>query len=104
MKHMVNIKAVNPVYTTFKGGCDSNNENMTYWSYTFLWGHLRFCYNKIDLRDEWTHIAIYGYKNGYAHAPIKLKWWNFHLHMAIRKKWPFIKIGFRNIYPKLYKE
>ena len=26
-----------------------------------------------------------------------------NFHMAVRNKWPFIKLGFRNIYPKLYK-
>ena len=31
-----NINGINPVYTTFKGGCDSWNDDMSYWSYTFL--------------------------------------------------------------------
>jgi hypothetical protein len=99
--NIVDIKRINPIYTTFKGGYDTYNENMTNWSYIFLWGYLRFCYNEDDLIDGWTHITIHGYKNGYTYTPIKLKWWNFNWHIAVRKKWPFIKIGIRNICPKL---
>jgi hypothetical protein len=61
---------------------------------------IRFVYDPCDLIDDWKHFSIHVYY-------IKYSWqwpwakWNFH--MAVRKKWPFIKIGFKNIYPKLYK-
>ena len=101
-QHIVDIKSVNSLYTTFKGGYDTYSDDMTHWSYTFLQGSLRFCYNEDDLIDGWTHISIHG-RNSYAYSPIKLKWRNFNWHFAYNKKFPFIKIGFKNIW-KLNKD
>jgi len=90
-------KAVNPTYATFKGGYGSWNDDMSQWDYFCLWGHLRFCYNKTDLIDGWTHIGLHGYRNGYTYTPVKKLLWNFDWHFAYNKKFPFIKIGFKNI-------
>lgn len=54
----------------------------------------RFLYNPCILINGWKNISFhFSYTLKHTH--------NFH--MAVRKKWPFIKIGFNNIYPKLYK-
>lgn len=92
-------KNVNPIYATFKGGIGMRNEKMTHWDYFCLWGHLRFVYNKIDLMDDWTHISLHGYRNGYTYTPVKKLLWNFMFHFVYRKKWPFIKIGIDKILP-----
>ena len=97
------IKAVNSIYTTFKGGCDGHNIDMSKWGYFCLWGHLKFCYNKTDLIDGWTHISLHGYRNGYTYTPVKKLLWDFNWHFAFNKKFPFIKIGFKNIW-KLNKD
>ena len=90
-------KSYNPVYTTFKGGKGSWNEDNTSWDWVFFWGYLRFCYDKRELKDGWVHISLHGYKEGYTYTPVKLKWWNFHWHFAYRSKYPFLKIGFKSI-------
>jgi len=91
-------KAVNPTYTTFKGGYGSWNDSMSHWSYLCLWGHFRICFDKTDLIDGWTHISLHGYRNGYTYTPVKKLLWNFDWHFAFNKKFPFIKIGFENIW------
>ena len=91
-------KAVNPTYATFKGGYGSYNIAMTKWEYFCLWGHFRICFDKTDLIDGWTHISFHGYRNGYTYTAIKKLLWNFKLHIAFNKKFPFIKIGFKNIW------
>lgn len=98
-------KAVNPVYATFKGGYGGWNANKTEWDYFCLWGYLRFCYDRSHtrLKDDWIHISLHGYKYGYTYTPVKLPWFNFDWHIAYRKKWPFIKIGFNRIWP-LFKD
>ena len=55
---------------------------------------IRFLYDPCILIDGWKNLSIHVDYKGYNKG-------NFHI--AVRKKWPFIKIGFRNIYPKLYK-
>lgn len=92
------MKAVSSIYTTFKGGCDGHNIDMSKWGYFCLWGHLKFCYNKTDLIDGWTHISLHGYRNGYTYTPVKKLLWDFNWHFAFNKKFPFIKIGFKNIW------
>lgn len=96
-------KAVNPIYATFKGGYGEMDEAMTRWGYYCLWGHLRFCYSETDLIDGWKHISLHGYRNGYTYTPVKKLLWDFDWHFAYNKKFPFIKIGFKNI-ENLYKE
>jgi len=54
----------------------------------------RFLYDPCILIDGWVSISF--------HFSYTLKH-TLNFHMSVRKKWPFIKIGFRNIYPKLYK-
>lgn len=54
----------------------------------------RFLYDPYILIDGWVNISF--------HFSYTLKH-TLNFHMAVRKKWPFIKIGFKNIYPKLYK-
>ena len=93
------IKFFNPIYTTFKGGLGSWNEEMTEWDYFCLWGHLRLCYNKQSPKDDWVWISLHGYKNGYTYSPVKSLLWNFNWHFAYKWKWPFIKIGFLKIWP-----
>ena len=102
-------KAVNPVYATFKGGYGGLSDDMKSWEYFCLWGHLRFCYNKKvmmdgwqDIKDGWTWISLHGYRDGYTYTPVKKLLWNFTLHIAYRNKWPFIKIGFDNVWPLIY--
>ena len=63
-----------------------------------LFCHLKFCYNKTDLIDGWTHISLHGYRNGYTYTPVKKLLWDFNWHFAFNKKFPFIKIGFKNIW------
>lgn len=48
------------------------------------------------------YILIEGWKNISFHFSYTLRH-SLNFHMAVRKKWPFIKIGFKNIYPKLYR-
>ena len=96
-------KVIIPPYTTFKGGYGSWNDDMSQWDYFCLWSHLRFCYNKTDLIDGWTHISLYGYRNGYTYTPVKKLLWDFNWHFAFNKKFPFIQIRFKNIW-KLKKE
>ena len=54
----------------------------------------RFLYDPRILIDGWVNISF--------HFSYTLKH-TINFHMAVRKECPFIKIGFRNIYPKLYK-
>ena len=54
----------------------------------------RFLYDPCILIDGWKNISF--------HFSYTLKH-TLNFHMAVRKKWPFIKMGFNNIYPKLYK-
>ena len=54
----------------------------------------RFLYDPCVLIDGWVNISF--------HFSYTLKH-TLNFHMAVRNKWPFIKLGFRNIYPKLYK-
>lgn len=91
-------KSVNPVYATFKGGYSSYNIAMTKWEYFCLWGHFRICFDKTDLIDNWKHLSFYGYRDGYTYTPVKKLLWNFKLHMAYGKKFPFIKFGFNKIW------
>ena len=95
-------KSVNPIYSTFKGGYGGWRSDWSDWDYFCLWGHLRFCYDKRELKDDWIHISLHGYTNGYTYTPVKTLLWNFDWHFAFNKKWPFIKIGFNNI-ENLYK-
>jgi len=90
-------KSVNPTYSTFKGNYGSWNENKTEWDYFCLWGHFRIYYNANHLKDNWVHIGLNGYKNGYTYTPVKTLLWDFNWHFAFNKKWPFVKIGFKNI-------
>lgn len=54
----------------------------------------RFIYDPFILIDGWVNISFhFSYTTRHP----------LNFHMAVRKKWPFIKIGFSNIYPKLYK-
>ena len=92
------MKAVSSIYTTFKGGYDGHNIDMSKWGYFCLWGHLKFCYNKTDLIDGWTHISLHGYRNRYTYTPVKKLLWDFNWHFAFNKKSTFIKIGFKNIW------
>ena len=98
-------KEINSIYTTFKGGLGSWNEDMTRWEYFCLWGHLRFYYDGSHrtLKDDWTHISLHGYRYGYAYSPVEKLLWRFDWHMAYSKRWPFIKIGFKRIWP-LFKD
>ncbi len=100
---MNKTKAVNPTYATFKGGYGSYNLDMTYWEYFCLWGHLKIYYRKTDLINDWTHISLHGYRYGYTYTPVKKLLWDFNWHFAFNKKFPFIKIGFKNI-ENLFKE
>lgn len=97
-------KSVNPIYATFKGGLGKYNDDMSEWDYFCLWGHFRFCYDKKNLIDGWTHIGLHGYRNGYTYTPVKRLLWQFDYHFAFNKKWPFIKIGFHRIWPLYDKE
>ena len=54
----------------------------------------RFLYDPCLLVDGWVNISFH-FSYTLRHA--------LNFHMAVRKKWPFIKIGFKNIYPKLYR-
>ena len=65
------IKAANSPYATFKGSYVSYNIAMTKWDYFCLWNHFRICFDKTDLIDGWTHISLYGYRNGYTYTPVK---------------------------------
>ena len=54
----------------------------------------RFIYDSCILIDEWKNISFhFSYTSKHT----------LNFHIAVRKKWPFIKIGFKNIYPKLYR-
>ena len=54
----------------------------------------RFLYDPCILIDGWVNIGFhFNYTSKHT----------LNFHIAVRKKYPFIKIGFRNIYPKLYK-
>ena len=83
---------------------------MSTYEYFCLWGHLKFCYNRKimtddgfeEIKDGWTWISLHGYRNGYTYTPVKSLLWNFNLHIAYRNKWPFIKIGFNNIWPLIH--
>lgn len=98
------LKCVNPIYSTFKGGYGRYNRDWTDWEYFCLWGHLRLCYDKRCLIDGWKHISLHGYKFGYTYTPVKKLLWQFDYHFAFNKKWPFIKIGFHRIWPLYDKE
>ena len=111
-------------YNTFKGGYDGfnfydidGNHSCSYWSYTFMWGHLRFVYGcpNYKIKDNWQTISLHA-RNlklfGIDIIPLstdsKFKHWifnmaNFNWHFAYNKKFPFIKIGFKNI-ENLYEE
>lgn len=97
-------KSVNPIYATFKGGLGKWNDDMSEWDYFCLWGHLRIGYDETDLINGWKHISIHGYRNGYTYTPVKKLLWAFNHHIALNKKWPFIKIGFHRIWPLHDKE
>ena len=44
-------------------------------------------------------ILVYnGYRNGYTYTPVKKLLWDFNWHFEFNKKFPFIKIGFKNIW------
>lgn len=101
--HNGSPKGVNSIYTTFKGGLGGWNDDITQYERFYLWGHLRFCYNKEKIDKPWTHISLHGYKYGYTYSPVKNLLWNFNWHMAYGSKWPFIKIGFHKIWPLIKK-
>ena len=90
-------KTVNPVYGTYKGGLGGWNDDMTFYDYFCLWGHLRFCYNKKETKEGWTWISLHGYKNGYTYSPVRKLLWNFNWHFAYGKHFPWIKVGFDNV-------
>ena len=57
---------------------------------------VRLLYDPCILIDGWKKISFHHFSFTLNRI--------LSFHMAVRKKWPFIKIGFNNIYPKLYKE
>lgn len=101
-------KCVNPVYTTFKGGYDSGWKTdgkvypgepyQDYWSYVFLWGNLRLVYDRLCMKEGWIKISLHGYNNGYTYTPVKLHLPDFHWHIAVNTKFPFIKFGFERVW------
>ncbi len=96
MKNNKNEKIPNPVYNTLIGGYSSfydidGNRRANGYEYTCLYGKLRFCKTTTDLKDNWIHYSIHW--NNVNHCGIT---WNFH--WAIRKKYPFIKIGFKSVW------
>ena len=102
--HSGNLKGVNPTYTTFRGNYGSWNIDKTQLDWFCLWGHLRICYDSKDMLDGWKHISLHGFKFGYTYTPVKKLLWNFDYHFAFNKKWPFVKIGFTNIWPLIDKD
>ena len=113
-------KGLSPTFSTFKGGYDSGfivdgKPKTDVWSYTCLWGYLRLCYNGSELKNNWKHISLHGRACnffGWDIVPVssstKFKHLvfdivNFNWHFAFNKKWPFMKIGFTNIW-KMYKD
>ena len=95
-------KIYSTVYNTLKGGYCMNhldadgNVSNTEWQYTCLYDKIRFTYSSIVLREGWIHRSIHW--NNIINGGIA---WDFHI--AYRKKYPFIKIGFNSI-KNLYKE
>lgn len=95
-------KCANPVYTTFKGGYDCKGYPgvpcQDSWSYVFLWGNVRLVYDRSCMKEGWIHLSLHGYNNGYTYTPVKLHLPNFHWHIAVNTKFPFIKFGFERVW------
>lgn len=82
------------IYSTLLGGysgfCGPNGEiSKAKWEYTCIYGKLRICHDMNMLKDNWKHFSIHWNNKPHGTA------WNFHI--AYRKKYPFLLVGFKNI-------
>ncbi len=89
------MKQYSSSYTTLLGGITSWGEDVngkrTCFEYTFFYGLFRFGWHNLHLQHGWKHLSLHYNNNKTGH------WFNWH--MAYNKKWPFIKIGFDNVWP-----
>jgi len=58
--------------------------------YKFLHGLFRFNWHALPLKDNWKHLSFHYGNSKTEHY--------FNLHLAYRFQFPFIKLGFDNIW------
>lgn len=94
-------KSINPVYGTFLGGYCTGNPSNSHWQYTCCYGIIRICKGPANGRltipgvTYSLHINTYG---PYCNLPKFLQNHAYHHHIAFIKQWPFILVGFKNVY------
>lgn len=99
-------KTINPIYSTFKGGYSSgyseiDGKRSNCWEYTFCYDIFRFCkgnvFGKLTVPGVSYSLHMNTY-HSYCYLPKWLKNKSFHWHFAFIKRWPFVLIGFKNVW------